>query len=75
MIKRPTYDLVPVLVDAAASVSTKSVAALRGDSSRQHPTIVRLFFDHGLDPNATDSSGDPILAYVLATLLYIRIEV
>lgn len=68
-------DLVPVLFDAGASVSTKSVAALRGDSSQQHPTIVRLFFDHGLDPNATDSSGDPILAYVLAIILYIRIKV
>ena len=60
-------EMVAALFDAGASVSAKTVDALPGDGRLvQHPTVVRLFFDHGLDANATDSNGNPILVFVSA---------
>ncbi|KAJ5152932.1 uncharacterized protein N7482_009410 [Penicillium canariense] len=59
-------ELVAALFDAGASVSAKPVDALPRDGRLevQHPAVVRLFFGHGLDPNATDSNGEPILAFM-----------
>ncbi|KAF7159490.1 hypothetical protein CNMCM5623_004828 [Aspergillus felis] len=58
-------DVVAALFDAGASVSPWTVDALPGgDEVPQHPSVVRHFLDHGLDPNARCSNGEPVLSLI-----------
>lgn len=56
-------DAVAALFNAGAHISAESTGALRGEYGNQDPRVVRLFLDKGLDPNATNSKGEPILPY------------
>ncbi|GFF29350.1 ankyrin repeat and KH domain-containing protein mask [Aspergillus udagawae] len=56
-------EVVAALFDAGASVSPWTVGALPGeDEVPQHPSVVRHFLDHGLDPNSRCSNGEPLLS-------------
>ena len=57
-------DAVATLFDAGARVSAEATGSLHGINFHQDPRIVRLFLDNGLDPNARNSKGEPILPYV-----------
>lgn len=59
-------EIVAALFDAGARITTSAVDSLPGAKMVQDVRIVRLFLDHGLEPNATQSSGEPVLAYVSA---------
>jgi hypothetical protein len=52
-------NVVAILFDASARASSAK-DWLTGTQS-QMPGIIRQFFDHGLDPNATQSNGEPFL--------------
>ncbi|CAG8882976.1 unnamed protein product [Penicillium egyptiacum] len=52
-------DIVTALFDAGAR-ATSAVDWLSGEQ-QELPGIIRQFFDHGLDPNATTSDGEPLL--------------
>jgi hypothetical protein len=52
-------DVVAILFDAGARV-TSAKDCLTG-TQPQMPGIIRQFFDHGLDPNASLSNGEPFL--------------
>lgn len=67
-------DIVATLFDAGARVTASTVASLPGRDLQQQPSVVRLFLDHGLDPNWRRASGEPLLPYVLLTLLASRIS-
>jgi hypothetical protein len=67
-------DIVAALFDAGARVTASTVASLPGRDLQQQPSVVRLFLDHGLDPNWRRASGEPLLPYVLLTLLASRIS-
>ncbi|KAJ6012626.1 hypothetical protein N7522_002981 [Penicillium canescens] len=55
-------DVVSILFDAGArAISAKDW--LTG-TQPQMPGIIRQFFDHGLDPNATQSNGEPFLCLI-----------
>jgi ankyrin repeat protein len=58
-------EIVATLFDAGASVSDWAMGALQGRSKQDLP-VIRLFLDHGLDPNAIQSNGELILRYMLA---------
>lgn len=51
-------EIVTALFDAGAR-ATSAISWLTGEQ-RELPGIIRQFFDHGLDPNAT-SNGEPLL--------------
>jgi hypothetical protein len=55
-------EIVAALFDAGARLSTSAIDSLPGANMMQVVGIVRLFLDHGLDPNATASNGEPLLA-------------
>lgn len=57
-------DIVAALFDAGARVSPYTVNSLPGGDLQQHPSVVRHFLDHGLDPNTRLSTGEPLLPYV-----------
>lgn len=57
-------DIVAALFGVRASVSTQTIASLPGKDLQQDPSVVRHYLDHGLDPNATVSSGESLLQYV-----------
>ncbi|KAJ5293541.1 beta-lactamase-like protein [Penicillium atrosanguineum] len=68
-------EIVATLFDAGASVSDWAMGALHGMSKQDLP-VIRLFLDHGLDPNAMHSNGELILRYILAvpvTVLVLRL--
>ncbi|OQE08907.1 hypothetical protein PENVUL_c008G10071 [Penicillium vulpinum] len=54
-------DIVATLFDAGARVSTYATGFLTGEEE-QVPGIIRQFLDHGLDPNASVSGGEPLLS-------------
>jgi ankyrin repeat protein len=53
-------DIVAALFDAGAPVKASTVDLLPVPQ-QQHPSIVRQFLEHGLDPNARLSNGEPLL--------------
>lgn len=55
-------EIVAALFDAGARITTSAIDSLPGAKMVQDVHIVRLFFDHGLEPNATQTSGEPVLA-------------
>ncbi|KAJ5972057.1 uncharacterized protein N7479_001975 [Penicillium vulpinum] len=57
-------DIVATLFDAGARVSTYATGFLTGEEE-QVPGIIRQFLDHGLDPNASVSGGEPLLRYIV----------
>ncbi|KAJ6063666.1 hypothetical protein N7499_012346 [Penicillium canescens] len=57
-------EIVVALFDAGARLSTSAIDYLPGANMMQGVGIVRLFLDHGLDPNATASNGEPLLAFM-----------
>ncbi|KAJ5771518.1 uncharacterized protein N7511_003569 [Penicillium nucicola] len=57
-------DIVAALFDAGAGISTSAIDSFPGADLMQDVGIVRLFLNHGLDPNATGSNGEPILAFM-----------
>lgn len=62
-------DIVAALFDAGASVSALTMDALpAGSGVQQHPSVIRHFLNHGLDPNSRLSNGEPLLSYVSALL-------
>ena len=62
---KPGYkDIIIALLAAGACITPWSLNALHGEDLEQDPAVVRLYFDHGLDPNATQTGGEPILGYV-----------
>ncbi|RAK76514.1 ankyrin repeat domain-containing protein [Aspergillus fijiensis CBS 313.89] len=54
-------DIVTALFAAGARVTRDSASFLTGKSGHQHPSIVRCYLDHGLDPNSVVSNGEPLL--------------
>lgn len=58
-------DIVAALFDAGARVSRRTVSSLPGKGLKQHPSVVRQFLDHGLDPNMAGPMDEPLLPYVL----------
>ncbi|KAF5865110.1 hypothetical protein ETB97_005351 [Aspergillus alliaceus] len=58
-------EIVAALFDAGASVSASTVASLPGPNLQQHPSVVRHFLDHGLDPNSRISNGEPLLPMLI----------
>ncbi|KAL4938785.1 ankyrin repeat-containing domain protein [Aspergillus oleicola] len=48
-------DTVTALFDAGARVTPGTTRSVPGKDGQQDPCIVRLFLDHGMDPNATHS--------------------
>ena len=55
-------EIVAALFDAGVGLSTSAIDSLPGANMMQDVGIFRLYLDHGLDPNAIASSGEPILA-------------
>ena len=73
----PDYiDIVAALQAAGATITHRLRDALHGDDMEQDPAVIRLLFQYGLDPNATQSAdfepadsqvqtgGEPLLKYV-----------
>ncbi|BCS05604.1 ankyrin repeat domain-containing protein [Aspergillus luchuensis] len=60
-------DIVTALFDAGARMTADSPSFLIGDNGRQHPSIVRYYLDHGLDPNCSVSNGEPLLRFMKDT--------
>ncbi|PVH69651.1 hypothetical protein DL98DRAFT_598461 [Cadophora sp. DSE1049] len=59
---KPGYvDVIIALLAAGACITPWSLNALHGEDLKQDPAVIRLYFDHGLDPNATQTGGEPIL--------------
>ncbi|ESZ90868.1 hypothetical protein SBOR_8737 [Sclerotinia borealis F-4128] len=56
-------EIVAALFNAGALVSASTVEFLSGRP--QHPDVVHQFLEHGLDPNARLSSGEPLLSYLV----------
>jgi ankyrin repeat protein len=56
-------DIVAALFDAGARVSASTVDAL--PAPQQNPRIILQFLDHGLDPNARLSNGEPLLGLLV----------
>ncbi|CZT07635.1 uncharacterized protein RAG0_13019 [Rhynchosporium agropyri] len=54
-------DIVSILFDAVACITTEAVTSLPGDSFRQQPSVIRQYLDHGLDPNSRLSNGEPLI--------------
>jgi ankyrin repeat protein len=52
-------DIVAALFDAGARVSPSTVDALI--APKQNPNVLLQFLQHGLDPNARQSDGEPLL--------------
>ncbi|GFF54757.1 hypothetical protein IFM62136_02662 [Aspergillus lentulus] len=50
------------LLDAGAQVSASTVDFLPGDDGRHHPSVIRHFLHHGLDPNSSLSNSEPLLS-------------
>ncbi|KAG4434663.1 hypothetical protein IFR05_009868 [Cadophora sp. M221] len=74
---RPGYkDVVAALLAAGAPIRPWVRNALHGDTMEQDPAVIRLLFEHGLDPNATQSvdfepadsttqtGGEPLLHFM-----------
>ncbi|KAH7360795.1 hypothetical protein BKA65DRAFT_192607 [Rhexocercosporidium sp. MPI-PUGE-AT-0058] len=60
----PEYvDIVLALFAAGAYITQDAIDALHGENMQQDPAVVRLFFDHGLDPNATVTGGEPVFRF------------
>lgn len=63
-------NIVAAFFDSGVRVSASAINALPGDGEvEQDPNVVRLFLDHGLDPNAAQSNGEPILSYESTLLI------
>ncbi|KAI9368046.1 ankyrin repeat-containing domain protein [Aspergillus egyptiacus] len=58
-------DIVAALFNAGARVTTSTTESLPGNDLQQDPAIVRHYLDHGLDPNARLSNGEPLLPRLL----------
>ncbi|KAK0105562.1 hypothetical protein ONS95_004095 [Cadophora gregata] len=54
-------DIVSALFAAGACITQDAIDALHGENMQQDPAVIRLFFNHGLDPNATITGGEPVL--------------
>ena len=73
----PGYlDIAAALLVAGAPITPHVRDALHGHDMEQDPAVIRLLFEYGLDPNATQSAdfepadsqiqtgGEPLLKYV-----------
>lgn len=73
----PGYlDIAAALLTAGAHITPRVRDALHGHDIQQDPAVIRLLFEYGLDPNATQSAdfepadsqiqtgGEPVLKYV-----------
>ncbi|KAH7346869.1 hypothetical protein BKA65DRAFT_595302 [Rhexocercosporidium sp. MPI-PUGE-AT-0058] len=58
-------DIVSALFAAGACITQDAIDALHGENMQQDPAVIRLFFNHGLDPNATITGGEPVLGFIL----------
>ncbi|CZT48062.1 uncharacterized protein RSE6_08713 [Rhynchosporium secalis] len=56
-------DILSVLFSAEACVKQDAIDASGGQDMKQDNAVVRLFLDHGLDPNATITHGEPVLRF------------
>ncbi|KAG4427425.1 hypothetical protein IFR05_017093 [Cadophora sp. M221] len=74
---KPGYvDVVAALFAAGAKITPWARNALHGEDLKQDPALIRLFFENGLDPNATQSTdreinpdakesrGEPLLRFM-----------
>ncbi|CZS90865.1 uncharacterized protein RCO7_06687 [Rhynchosporium graminicola] len=56
-------DILSVLFSAEACVKQDAIDASGWQDMKQDNAVVRLFLDHGLDPNATITHGEPVLRF------------
>ena len=56
-------DVVSALFKAGVPITEMALDFLPGKKLKQEPLDLRQYLDQGLDPNARQSSGEPVLVY------------